>query len=137
MALSRLAGRNAAPAAGADVEEMLQLARQSFVRVQAAWDAADLPALSAMTTGPLLEDLREQLDARGPGPNRTQVLSLDARLLALEELQEAFVASIEFSGLIRERTDDDTPAPFRELWLLASPKAASGGWRLARVQALG
>jgi len=125
------------PAPCAELDDFLAVARQSFVRMQAAWDAADLPALSALTTEPLLADLREQLDARGPGPNRTEVLSLDARLLALEELQEAFIASVEFSGLIREQLDGGCAAPFRELWLLANLKAADRGWQLARVQALG
>jgi predicted lipid-binding transport protein (Tim44 family) len=119
-----------------DVEDFLRVARLSFVKLQAAWDAADLRALAALTTEQLLAELQDQLSERGPGPNRTEVLSLDARLLGIEELQEAFVASIEFSGLIRERLDDGA-APFRELWLLANMKAADRGWRLARVQALG
>ncbi len=119
-----------------DVDAFLQVARQSFVSLQAAWDAADIATLSRLTTEPLLEELRDQLAERGPLPNHTEVLRLEARLLALEELREAFVASVEFSGLIRERVDDRA-APFRELWLLANPKTAALGWRLARVQALG
>ena len=111
------------------------MARLSFVRMQAAWDAADLPALASLTTEPLLEDLRLQLAQRGPAPNRTEVLKLDARLLAMEELREAYVASVEFSGLIREQLDTRAE-PFRELWLLANLKAADRGWRLARVQSL-
>ncbi len=42
---------------------------------------------------------------------------------------------MEFSGLIRERSDRGAE-PFRELWLLANVKAAGGGWKLARVQSL-
>jgi predicted lipid-binding transport protein (Tim44 family) len=103
--------------------------------MQAAWDEADIPALAALTTENLLEDLRWQLEQRGPAPNRTEVLKLDARLLAMEELREAFVASVEFSGVIREQLDSGA-APFRELWLLANLKAAGRGWRLARVQSL-
>ena len=120
---------------GTDVEEVLQLARLSFVQFQAAWDRADLQSLSALATVPLLEDLRSQLAQRGPGPNHTEVLQVEARLLALEELREAFVASVEFSGLIRERLDD-AAAPFRELWLLANVKTAGRGWQLAQVQSL-
>ena len=120
---------------GTDVEEVLQLARLSFVQFQAAWDRADLQSLSALATAPLLEDLRSQLAERGPGPNHTEVLQVEARLLALEELREAFVASVEFSGLIRERLDD-AAAPFRELWLLANVKTAGRGWQLAQVQSL-
>jgi predicted lipid-binding transport protein (Tim44 family) len=134
--LKRRLGTGAASVpAAVDVEDFLEVARLSFVKLQAAWDAADLRALAALTTEQLLADLSEQLVARGPAPNRTEVLRVDARLLALEELQEAFVASVEFSGLIRERLDAGV-APFRELWLLANLKAAGRGWQLARVQAL-
>jgi predicted lipid-binding transport protein (Tim44 family) len=119
----------------ARVEEVLQLARLSFVQFQAAWDRADLQCLAALAAAPLLEELRRQLAERGPGPNHTEVLQLEARLLALDEMQEAFVASVEFSGLIRERPGA-APAPFRELWLLADVKAAGRGWQLAQVQSL-
>jgi predicted lipid-binding transport protein (Tim44 family) len=137
----RVSARRVSHAAAAlppdpEVEDFLQVARQSFVRLQAAWDAADLRALAALTTDQLLAELQDQLAERGPGPNRTEVLKLDARLLGIEELQEAFVARVEFSGLIRERLDDGA-APFRELWLLANLKSAGRGWQLARVQALG
>jgi predicted lipid-binding transport protein (Tim44 family) len=118
-----------------EVEELLRVARLSFLALQSAWDRADLGAMSALATEPLLDDLRLQLAERGPGPNHTEVLSLDARLLDLEELREAFVASVEFSGLIRERLDAGA-CPFRELWLLAKVKATGRGWQLARVQSL-
>jgi predicted lipid-binding transport protein (Tim44 family) len=119
----------------ADVDELLRLARLSFVQLQAAWDRADLQALGALTTAPLLAELRDQLELRGPGPNHTEVVALQARLLGMEELREAFVASVEFSGLIREHLDDNA-APFRELWLLANVKSAGRGWQLAQVQSL-
>lgn len=128
--------RPAAPAPrGDDLQAFLQVARDSFVQMQAAWDRADLPALARLATDALLDDLREQLAHRGPGPNRTEVLELQARLLALEDMAEALVASVEFTGLIREQTDDRA-APFKELWLLANVKAANRGWQLARVQSL-
>ncbi len=73
---------------------------------------------------------------RAPGPNHTEVLELEARLLALEELPEARLASVEFTGQIREHLDE-AAAPLCELWLLAKVHAAGRGWRLARVQSLG
>lgn len=122
--------------AGLDVDEFLRLARLSFVRLQAAWDAGDLATLERLTTGPLLEDLREQLGARGAALNRTDVLDLQAQLMAFEELRDAFVASVEFSGLIREQVDAGA-TEFRELWLLAKLKPnGSEAWQLAQVQAL-
>jgi predicted lipid-binding transport protein (Tim44 family) len=122
-------------AARAEVDELLSLARASFVQMQAAWDRADLPAMACLATGPLLEELRCQLLERGPGLNHTEVVSLKARLLSMDDLSEAQVASVEFSGLIQEDPAGG-PEPFRELWLLANIKAAGHGWKLARVQAL-
>jgi predicted lipid-binding transport protein (Tim44 family) len=122
-------------AVAGDLQAFLQVARDSFVQMQAAWDRADLSALGLMATDALLDDLREQLAQRGPGPNCTEVLELQARLLALEEMSGALLASVEFSGLIRERLDEHA-APFKELWLLAKVNAAERGWQLARVQSL-
>jgi predicted lipid-binding transport protein (Tim44 family) len=122
-----------------DVQAFLHVAQRSFVELQGAWDRADLPAMGRFVTAPLLAELREQLEARGPNPNRTEVLELHAQLLALEEMHEAFVASVEFSGVIREQLGQSA-RPFRELWLLAKPKAEprlhDRGWQLARVQSL-
>ncbi len=118
-----------------ELDEFLCVARQSFVQLQAAWDRADLCALGSLATEPLFEELRDQLAERGPGPNCTEVLTVDARLLGMEELGEAYLASVEFSGLIREHLDS-AATPFRELWLLANLKAAGRGWQLARVQSL-
>ncbi len=132
----RLRLRSRSSIAHRDLQDFLQVARLSFLQMQAAWDRADLPALGVMATEPLLNDLREQLALRGPGPNHTEVLELNARLLVQEELHEAFLASVEFSGLIRERLDE-AAEPFCELWLLAKVKSAGRGWRLARVQSLG
>lgn len=118
-----------------DVDAFLDVARRSFVCVQQAWDRADLAALSAFATEPLFEELRSQLAERGPQPNHTEVIRIEARLLGVEDLREAQVASVEFSGLIREQRDA-RPMPFRELWMLARLQGADPGWRVARVQAL-
>ena len=62
------------------------------------------------------------------------MIELDARLLGIEELREAMIARVEFSGLIRERQDAGA-TPFRELWMLAK-MADAEAWRLAQVQSL-
>ena len=126
----------ASAASAVDTQAFLHVARQSFLQMQAAWDRADLLAMGVLASESLLEDLREQLAQRVQGGNHTEVLELHARLVATEDLHEAFLASVEFSGLIREQRGD-TAAPFRELWMLAKIKSLDAGWRLARVQSLG
>lgn len=133
--LRRSSGSARLPA-GLDVDGFLAAARQHFVQLQAAWDAGDLGRLERLATGPLLDDLREQIRARGDGVNRTDVVELQARLVGFEELRGALVASVEFSGLVREGAD--AAAAFRELWMLAKLGPGEGeAWRLAQVQSLG
>jgi predicted lipid-binding transport protein (Tim44 family) len=132
----------APPAAGShlaatqvDQSWVLAVARACFVDLQAAWDAGDVEALRARTTAEMLDDLLEQLPLRGPGANRTDVVTLEARLLAFEERGPRCVASVEFSGMIRESSDSGA-APFKEVWMLTGSKGSSCGWRLARHQTL-
>ena len=121
--------------AGLDGEQVLAAARGRFMRLQAAWDAADVSALRSLTTPEMLEELLHVLTARESRTSRTDVISLHAELLGLEELGAAYLASIEFSGLIRESAEQGE-VPFRELWMLAGTKEDAPSWRLARQQAL-
>ena len=138
--LRRLRRGPARPASARDADADSEqaffcVARQSFVQLQAVLNRADLSVWGRFTTRPLLDELRQQLQLRGPGLHRTQVLELQARLVTIEVARKVCLASIDFSGWIREQVDD-VAAPFRELWLLADVKTASSGWKLARVQAL-
>jgi len=121
--------------AGLDGAEVLEVARSRFLRLQAAWDAGDVQALGYLTTPDMLRELLPMLTARTAGASRTDVITLHAELVGLEELGAAYLASVEFSGLIRESAEQGA-VPFRELWMLACEKDGSPSWRLARQQAL-
>jgi predicted lipid-binding transport protein (Tim44 family) len=120
---------------GLDGEQVLAAARGRFMGLQAAWDARDMPTLQNLTTPEMLAELVHVLAARGASPSRTDVITLHAELLGLEELSAAYLASVEFSGLIRESAEQGA-VPFRELWMLACTKDGAPSWRLARQQAL-
>jgi len=115
--------------------EVLEAARSRFLRLQAAWDAGDVHALGHLTTPDMLQELLPVLRNRVGGPSRTDVITLHATLLDVEELGAAWLASVEFSGLIRESAEQGA-VPFRELWMLAAAKDGTPSWRLARQQAL-
>ncbi|TFZ01451.1 Tim44 domain-containing protein [Ramlibacter rhizophilus] len=122
-----------------DVSGFVEAARRNFISLQDAWDRADLPTLRAMMTDEMLAEIRHQLDEReaqrGSQPNKTEVVMLDAQLLGIEDLGEAYMASVEFSGLIREDASAG-PNPFREVWNMTKPKDGRSGWLVAGVQAL-
>ena len=60
---------------------------------------------------------------------------LEAQLLGIEELDGEYLASVEFSGMIREETSAG-PSPFREVWNMTKPKDGKSGWLVAGLQAL-
>ena len=71
----------------------------------------------------------------GAQVNKTDVVLLEASLLGIEELDDAYMASVEFSGMIREEPSAG-PSPFREVWNMTKPKTGNTGWLVAGVQAL-
>ena len=117
--------------AGLDRDQLLAELRRQFVRLQAAWDARELEVLRALTTPDMHGELCAQLPVCSSEPNRTDVMTLHAELLGFDELGSGYLASVEFTGMIRESVDG-VAAPFRELWMLARPKHAGADWRLAR-----
>lgn len=125
--------------AGFDAQAFVTAAKSHFVTLQDAWDRSDLATLRSMMTDEMLAEIRRQLDERersAPGqPNRTEVAMLEAQLLGIEELGDEYMASVEFSGMIREEPSAG-PSPFREVWNLTKPKHGAGGWLVAGVQAL-
>ena len=124
---------------GFDSEGFLAAAKTNFVTLQVAWDKSDIGALRAMMTNTMLREIQAQLAEReaqpGSSPNRTDVVMLEARLLGIEETPEEYLASVEFSGMIREEPSA-SPSPFREVWNMSKPADGSRGWLVAGVQAL-
>lgn len=124
---------------GFDTEGFLSAAKRNFVTLQAAWDRADIATLRSMMTDNMLSEIRTQLaereDHRGMQPNHTDVVMIEAQLLGIEDLGDGYMASVEFSGMIREEPSAG-PSPFREVWNMTKPKTGSSGWLVAGVQAL-
>jgi predicted lipid-binding transport protein (Tim44 family) len=124
--------------AGFDSEGFLKAAKTNFITLQAAWDKSDIAALRAMMTDGMLAEIQTQLSERethtGGSNNLTDVVMIEARLLGIEELPEEYMASVEFSGMIREDASAG-PSPFREVWNMTKPRTG-GGWLVAGVQAL-
>jgi predicted lipid-binding transport protein (Tim44 family) len=122
-----------------DTNGFLASAKQNFITLQAAWDKSDISSLRSMMTDTMLGEIKSQLADReqhtGVGANHTEVAALDAKLLGIEEDDNAWLASVEFSGMIKE-DPSQSPGPFREVWNMTKAKSGVGGWLVAGVQAL-
>jgi predicted lipid-binding transport protein (Tim44 family) len=125
--------------AGFDTESFLVAAKRNFLTLQDSWDRSDLKSLRSMMTDDMMRELSTQLadrDRQAPvGAAKTEVELLEAQLLGIEDLADEYLASVEFSGMIREDPSAG-PSPFREVWNMTKPKDGSAGWLVAGVQAL-
>ena len=123
--------------AGFDTEGFLGAAKRNFVMLQDAWDRGDIGTLRSMMTDEMLGEIKSQLVQRErdkAGSGKTEVEMLDAKLLGIEDTGADYLASVEFSGMIREEPSAGASS-FREVWNMSKPKSG-GGWLVAGVQAL-
>lgn len=125
--------------AGFDTDGFLAACKANFVTLQDAWDRSDIQNLRAMMTDEMLAQIKTQLAERethtGGVINKTEVGMLNAQLLGIEELSDVYMASVEFSGMIKEDASSG-PSPFREVWNMTKPRNGASGWLVAGVQAL-
>ena len=118
-----------------DTAAFLRHAKTYFIRLQAAWDKADTNDIREFTTPEMFAELRMQVQERGASANHTDVVTLNAGLLGMENNGADHLASVKFSGMIKERLDG-TAEPFAEVWNLTKPATGQGGWILAGIQQL-
>lgn len=120
--------------AGFDVDGFVRNAKVYFVRLQAAFDAGDTDDLREFTSPEMFAELKLQIDERQGASNQTDVVSLDARLLGVETVGNDWLASVRFSGTLREQAG--AAEAFDEVWNFARPLEGKGGWVLAGIQQL-
>lgn len=118
-----------------DVDGFLRQAKLNFVRLQAANDRGDMDDLKTFTTPEVFAEVQMQYQERGRAAQQTDVVQLDAALLEVVTEGSQYIASVRFSGLLREDAHA-APAAFDEIWHLAKPVDGSFGWRVAGIQQL-
>lgn len=141
-AATPLAASAPAAAAGAgnipadfDVDGFLREAKLNFVRLQAANDRGDVEDIRQFTSPEVFAEIRMQLQERGGETQHIDIVQLDAALLDLAIENGQYIASVRFSGLLREEVSAP-PAPFDEVWHLAKPVSGARGWVIAGIQQL-
>jgi predicted lipid-binding transport protein (Tim44 family) len=115
---------------GFDVPAFLDQAKQRFVQIQGLWDAGNRETLRDYLTDDLLTEITPQLPQLDEG-NRTEVVLLNAELLGIETVAGGHLASVRYSGMLREGVGAEA-FRFQEVWNLY--KADGEGWLLAGIQ---
>ena len=116
-----------------DTNGFLRIAKLNFVRLQAANDAKDLADIREFVSPEFYAEVKLQMDERGNAPQQTDVVTLNAELLDVTTEANRHIASVHFSGMIRETTGG-AAEPFNEVWNLSKPVDDSKGWIIAGIQ---
>ncbi len=118
-----------------DVAGFVRIAKVQFLRMQAASDEKNLADIREFTTPEVFAEIKMQIDEQKGAVNKTDVVNLDAVLLGIETGSTEYLASVRFSGSMRENNQTEA-APFEEVWNLSKPVEGRGGWLLAGIQQL-
>ncbi|MBE0593114.1 MAG: Tim44 domain-containing protein, partial [Gemmatimonadales bacterium] len=116
-----------------DVDGFVHQAKVQFIRLQAVFDARDLKDLREFTSPEVFAELKLQIEQAGGAAQRTDVVQLDAELLGIETTPTEYIASVRYTGMMREEAGQ-AAEPFEEIWNLAKPAQGAGGWILAGIQ---
>ena len=126
--------------AGFDADGFVNKAKENFVVMQDAWDRSDTKSLRQLMTDNMLEEIKAQIAERDATASvgqmtKTEVITLEARLLGIEESVDGHLASVEFTGMIREDVGAQ-PESFKEVWNMSLSKTTNSGWLVAGIQAI-
>jgi len=113
-----------------DTPAFLANAKAQFAAIQAVWDSGDMQKLGDYLTDDLIAELRPQLQDRD-GTTQTEIVLLNAELLGIEQVSGGHLASVRYSGMLRESKDTEA-FRFEEVWNLY--KGENTGWLLAGIQ---
>ena len=113
-----------------DTPGFLDNAKAQFVKIQSVWDSGDVEQLRDYLTDDLIAEIKPELQARAEG-GKTEVVLLNAEMMGIETVSGGHLASIRYSGMLRESADAEA-FRFEEVWNLY--KAENEGWLLAGIQ---
>lgn len=116
------------------VEPFLRNAKASFIRLQAANDRGDINEIRDFATTEMLAEISAQIQERGDEPQQTEVMFIDANLLEVETTSDMAIASVRFTGQLRDLPDGE-PEAFDEIWHVQKDlKDPEATWLLSGIQ---
>ena len=119
--------------AGFDTAGFASNAKSQFLALQSANDARDLDRLRGYLTPEMFDLVHAEIAERGDAPQQTEVFGLDAQVLAVVEEDSRYVASVRFTGSVRDQ-HGAVPEDLDETWHLTKPRTGFGGWVIAGIQ---
>ena len=115
------------------VDSFIRSAKASFIRLQAANDNKDSNDIREYTTPEVFAEVVMQMQERGNAVQKTEVISLQAELLEVNDDAVFTVASVRFTGQLSE--NNGTPESIDEVWNIQKHlHDENAKWLLAGIQ---
>lgn len=116
------------------VEPFIRNAKASFIRLQAAHDRGDINEIRDFTTAEMLAEISAQMQESGDTQHKSEVMFIDANLLEVETTEDMAIASVRFTGQLRELPNGE-PEAFDEIWHVQKDlKDPNATWLLSGIQ---
>jgi predicted lipid-binding transport protein (Tim44 family) len=107
-------------------------AKVHYIRLQAANDTGNLDDIREFTTPEMFAEIKLTIAERNGQTQVTDVVAIEAEVIAVAEETARYVVSTRFTGQIRE--DNGLSDNVDEIWHLVKPRDGNGGWLLAGIQ---
>jgi predicted lipid-binding transport protein (Tim44 family) len=116
-----------------DVSGFERNAKVNFIRLQAANDAGNLDDMREFTTPEMFAELRLDLAERGAVKQKTDVVSIQAQVIEVDESAMRYLVSVRFTGVMRDELDNSEES-FDEIWHLEKLRLGDMGWVVSGIQ---
>ena len=108
-------------------------ARAQFIRLQAANDARNLDDIRQFTTPAMFAELQLEMAERSNALQKTEVVTVRAEVLEVDEDADRYWVSVRFTGVLRAGNSEPDES-FDEIWHLVKSRQGEGGWLLSGIQ---
>lgn len=115
-----------------DAEQFAHHAKINFTRLQQANDKRDVSTMRDYMTPELYDAIVADLDPMGVAQS-TEIINLDTNVVEVVTENGKHIASVRFTGSLREKTSAETES-FDEIWHLEKPLDGSSGWLIGGIQ---
>jgi len=117
-----------------DDASFVREAKKHFIRLQDANDRGDLNDIREFVTPEMYAEISLQIQERAGKPNKTEVVTLNADITDVVTDGDLVIASVRFTGLIREEVNAPAES-FSEIWhIQKSESQANAAWFIAGIQ---
>jgi predicted lipid-binding transport protein (Tim44 family) len=115
-------------------EAFVREAKKHFIRLQDANDRGDLNDIREFVTPEMYAEISLQIQERGGKLNKTDVVTLSADIADVVTDGDLVIASVRYSGMIREEANAPAEA-FSEIWhVQKSQSQPNAAWFIAGIQ---